>query len=131
MCTRQMFHAAQNKAVSLGTAMVNIVHQGVLYPARALKDPISNSSLFQSDSKIVSPFKAFVPGVSCSLSATANIACRVKISSPFDTALLFETSVLVLRSISGNLPSFVVNTNMETQITGLWLPDVFCFFFFF
>ncbi|XP_061391717.1 uncharacterized protein LOC133327168 [Musca vetustissima] len=41
---RQTFHATQNKAVLLGTAMVNIVHHGACFPARALIDPASESS---------------------------------------------------------------------------------------
>uniref|UniRef100_A0A1I8M9U0 Ionotropic glutamate receptor C-terminal domain-containing protein n=1 Tax=Musca domestica TaxID=7370 RepID=A0A1I8M9U0_MUSDO len=51
--------------------------------------------------------------VSCSLSATANKACRLQISSLFDPSLKLETNVLVLRASSGNLPSFVVNSDLR------------------
>ncbi|XP_058987179.1 uncharacterized protein LOC131806656 [Musca domestica] len=126
---RQVFHAAQNKAVLLGTAMVNIVHLGVSFPARALIDPASESSFISErlQTRLKLPARstnAVISGVSCSLSATANKACRLQISSPFDPSLKLETNVLVLRAISGNLPSFVVNSDLRSQIPDLRLADV-------
>ena len=47
--SRQVFHTSQNKSVLLGTAMVNIIHHGVTYTARALIDPASEAS-FVSES---------------------------------------------------------------------------------
>lgn len=41
---RQTFHVSQNPAVILGTAMVNILHNGVSYHARALIDPASEAN---------------------------------------------------------------------------------------
>ncbi|XP_058976757.1 uncharacterized protein LOC131801808 [Musca domestica] len=126
---RQVFHTAQNKSVLLGMAVVNIVHQGVLYPARALIDPASESSFIserlQNRLKLpASPAKAVVSGVSGSLSATANKSCRIQISSPLDNSPTLETSVLVLPTISENLPSFVTNSDLRPQIPDLRLADV-------
>ncbi|KAI8116689.1 hypothetical protein CVS40_11287 [Lucilia cuprina] len=41
---RQAFYTSQNQTVLLGTAIVNIHHQGMTYPARALIDPASETS---------------------------------------------------------------------------------------
>ena len=41
---RQVFHTSHNQSVILGTAMVNIIHQGTTYQARALIDPASEAS---------------------------------------------------------------------------------------
>ncbi|XP_073827799.1 uncharacterized protein [Musca autumnalis] len=126
---RQSFHVAQNKSVLLGTAMVNIVHHGVSYSARALIDPASESSFLserlQNRLKLpVHSTTASISGVNCTVSATSRKICSLKIGSPLDSRVILETTALVLPLISGNIPSFTVRSDLKAQLPDLRLADV-------
>ncbi|XP_075167705.1 uncharacterized protein LOC142239828 [Haematobia irritans] len=83
--------------------MVNIVHQGMTYPARALIDPASEASFI-----------------------TEKMQKLLRISttrSPIDESVLVEATALVLPRISGNLPSFQVSRNYMSRLPGIRLAD--------
>ncbi|XP_075167658.1 uncharacterized protein LOC142239771 [Haematobia irritans] len=95
--SRQVFHLSQNRSVLLGTAMINIVHQGVTYPARALIDPASEASFIterlQNRLKLeVQTTRVTISGVNSAVSATSNRLCTLKIGSPLDASILLETT---------------------------------------
>ncbi|XP_061396698.1 uncharacterized protein LOC133332313, partial [Musca vetustissima] len=125
---RQVFHIAQNRSVLLGTAMVNILHLGVPYLVRALIDPASESSFLserlQNRLKLpVHSTNATISGVNCTVSATSRKSCSLRIGSPVDSCVVLETIAFVLPSISGNIPSFAVSSDLKSQIPDLQLAD--------
>lgn len=125
---RQAFHLAQNKSVLLGTAMVTIVLHGFSYSARALIDPASESSFLserlQKRLKLpVHSTNASISGVNGTVSATSHKLCTLKIGSPINSRVILETTALVLPSISGNIPSFNVSSDLRAQIPDLQLAD--------
>ncbi|XP_075150623.1 uncharacterized protein LOC142224721 [Haematobia irritans] len=125
---RQAFHTTQNRAVLLGTAMINIMHDGVSYPARALIDPASESSFlterFRNRVKLpVHAANVTISGVNSAISAKSSKMCNLKIGSPLNASVLLETMAIVLQSISGNLPSFTVSQEVLSQIPDIRLAD--------
>ncbi|XP_075150746.1 uncharacterized protein LOC142224853 [Haematobia irritans] len=125
---RQAFHTMQNRAVLLGTAMINIMHDGVSYPARALIDPASKSSFlterFRNRVKLpVHAANVTISGVNSSISAKSSKMCNLRIRSPLNASVLLETTAIVLQSISGNLPSFTVSQEVLSQIPDIRLAD--------
>ncbi|XP_075157736.1 uncharacterized protein LOC142231004 [Haematobia irritans] len=126
--SRQVFHLSQNRSVLLGTAMINIVYQGVTYPARALIDPASEASFIterlQNRLKLeVQTTRVTISGVNSAVSATSNRLCTLKIGSPLDASILLETTAWVLPSISGNLPTFSISTELRSEIPNIQLAD--------
>ncbi|XP_075167809.1 uncharacterized protein LOC142239965 [Haematobia irritans] len=125
---RQVFHVSQNRSVLLGTAMVNIVHQGMTYPARALIDPASEASFITEKMQkllriSITSATSAISGVNQSVSITSRGICPLSIGSPIDESVLVEATALVLPKISGNLPSFQVSRNYMSRLPGLRLAD--------
>ncbi|XP_075167645.1 uncharacterized protein LOC142239754 [Haematobia irritans] len=125
---RQAFHTTQNRAVLLGTAMINIMHDGVSYPARALIDPASESSFlterFRNRVKLpVHAANVSISGVNSAISAKWSKMYNLKIGSPLNASVLLETTAIVLQSISGNLPSFRVSQEVLSQIPDIRLAN--------
>ena len=125
---RQVFHTSHNQSVILGTAMVNIIHQGTTYQARALIDPASEASFIserlQQSLKLSSKtIVAEISGVNQAFSATSKKSCSLKIGSPIDPSIILETSALVLPNISGHLPSCRVNSDLGNISPNLRLAD--------
>ena len=129
---RQVFHTSENRTVLLGTAMVNLVHQGITYPARALIDPASEASFIserlQNRLKLSTySTNAQISGVNQAVSATSRKMCSLRIGSPIDSSFFMETMALVLPNISGNLPSFVIPSFIKENLSNLRLADInFC-----
>ncbi|XP_075162828.1 uncharacterized protein LOC142235458 [Haematobia irritans] len=108
--------------------MINIVYQGVTYPARALIDPASEASFIterlQNRLKLeVQTTRVTISGVNSAVSATSNRLCTLKIGSPLDASILLETTAWVLPSISGNLPTFSISTELRSEIPNIQLAD--------
>ncbi|XP_065356180.1 uncharacterized protein LOC135950572 [Calliphora vicina] len=125
---RQVFHLSNNRTVLLGTAMVNIRHQGMTYPARALIDPGSETSFIservQNRLKISAHLtNAQISGVNQTITATSTKLCSIEIGSPLDTSINLRTTALVLPNISGNLPSFVMSDKLCGNLPNLQLAD--------
>ncbi|XP_075150788.1 uncharacterized protein LOC142224895 [Haematobia irritans] len=125
---RQVFHVSHNRSVLLGTAMVNIVHQGMTYPARALIDPASEASFITENMQKllgISTASAMssISGVNQSVSITSRGICPLSIGSPKDESFVVEATALVLPKISGNLPSFQVSRNYMSRLPNLRLAD--------
>ncbi|XP_075170259.1 uncharacterized protein LOC142242579 [Haematobia irritans] len=125
---RQVFHVSQNRSVLLGTAMVNIVHQGMTYPARALIDPASEASFITEKMQkllriSITSATSSISGVNQSVSITSRGICPLSIGSPIDGSVLVEATALVLPRISGNLPSFQVSRNYMSRLPNLRLAD--------
>ena len=126
---RQVFHTAQNRTVLLGTAMVNLIHQGTTYPARTLIDPASEASFIserlQNRLKISThSTNAQISGVNQTVTTTSRKLCSLKIGSTIDPSLVLETLALVLPNISGNLPSYTVHSHLKKNLPNLRLADI-------
>ncbi|XP_075163297.1 uncharacterized protein LOC142235931 [Haematobia irritans] len=126
--SRQVFHTSRTGNVLLGTAMVNIVHQGITYPARALIDPASESSFITEGLRnrlglSTSSTSATISGVNQSVSITSRELCSLCIGTPLDESLLLETTAYVLPNISGNLPSFSLDRDIVSSMPNLRLAD--------
>ncbi|XP_075150879.1 uncharacterized protein LOC142224987 [Haematobia irritans] len=122
---RQVFHVSQNSSVLLGTDMVNIVHQGMTYPARTLIDPASEASFITENMQKFSTTSAMssISGVNQSVSITSRGICPLSIGSPIDESFVVEATALVLPKISGNLPSFQVSRNYMSRLPNLRSAD--------
>lgn len=125
---RQVFHSSQNRPVLLGTALVNIVHQGTAYPVRALIDPASEASFvttrLQRQLKLATlTASAHISGINQSATATAKQKCLLTVGSPMDASVLLETEALILPNISGNLPSIHIGEDLASRLSELQLAD--------
>ncbi|XP_065370843.1 uncharacterized protein LOC135962859 [Calliphora vicina] len=125
---RQAFHISRNQTVLLGTAMVNIHHQGMTYPARALIDPASETSFIservQNRLKISAhSTNAKISGINQAISVTARKSCSIYIGTPLDSSIILNTIALVLPTISGNLPSFIISNDLRKDLPNIRLAD--------
>ena len=126
---RKVFYTFQDRTVLLGTAMVNIIHQGTKYPSRALIDPASEASFIserlQNNLKLSTlSTNAQISGINQAVSATSSKLCSLNIGSPLDQSLQLNTNAFVLPQISGNLPSFNVNIDVKNISSNLRLADL-------
>ncbi|XP_073815078.1 uncharacterized protein [Musca autumnalis] len=118
-----------NKAL-LGTARVNIVHNGKSYTTRAIIDPSSQCSIvtMKLKKKIGLPTHPARSDSLCSnktKSRTPREACSLKLSSPKNTSKLLETNALVLPNVKGKLFSPPPMSNLESRVPTLELADTF------
>ncbi|XP_019894812.2 uncharacterized protein LOC109614036 [Musca domestica] len=125
---RQSFYVTQNKTVLLGTAMVNIVHHGAPFPARALIDPASESSfiserLQKNLNLSVKSTNSVVSAVNSTVAATCRKVCNIKLRSRCDRSPILETSALVVDSISRNLPTISVTSDLRSDLSNIVLAD--------
>ena len=123
----QTFHARQRRSVLLGTAMVNIIHNGNRYKVRALIDSASESSFVSEGLQrrlnlTTHSMQSRVSGINNSVSVCSRKICTLKISSDLDSSIILNTTALVLPQISGNLPSFS-HTDMQGRLPNLRLAD--------
>ncbi|XP_065368778.1 uncharacterized protein LOC135961211 [Calliphora vicina] len=126
--TRQVFHTRQNQSVILGTASVNIIHNGNRYQVRALIDSASECSFVSN--RLRKRFKlpthsanAKVSGVNNAVSVVSRKACSLKIGSDLDSSVVLNTTAFVLADISENLPSISVNADIKGLLPNLHLAD--------
>ncbi|KAH8357401.1 hypothetical protein KR084_000230, partial [Drosophila pseudotakahashii] len=108
--TLQNYFAAGSRSVLLGTAIINICHQGSNYQARALIDSGSEATFITERlfNLIKLPFQviqAQVSGLNQTVSADTKKLCQFTISSPTRPSLQLHTTAYVLPQIAGNLPS--------------------------
>ncbi|XP_037821723.1 uncharacterized protein LOC119610536 [Lucilia sericata] len=125
---RQAFYTSQNQTVLLGTAMVNIHHQGMTYPARALIDPASESSFIservQNRLRILTQStNAQISGINQANSVISRKSCSIYIGTPLDSSIVLSTVALVLPTISGDLPSFVISNEYRNDLPNIRLAD--------
>ncbi|XP_046808364.1 uncharacterized protein LOC124420197 [Lucilia cuprina] len=125
---RQAFYTSQNHTVLLGTAMVNIHHQGMTYPARALIDPASETSFIservQNRLKILTQStNAQISGINQPNSVISRKSCSIYIGTPSDSSIVLSTVALVLPTISGNLPSFIISNEYRNDLPNIRLAD--------
>ncbi|XP_073831560.1 uncharacterized protein [Musca autumnalis] len=108
--------------------MVDIVHLGVSYPARALIDPGSEASFITErlQKRLKLPTQSItvtVSGVNSSTYATSKKNCSLRIGSRFDSSLIVETCAFVLPKISGSLPSCPLSSNITSRLPNIGLAD--------
>ncbi|XP_036342389.1 uncharacterized protein LOC118751681, partial [Rhagoletis pomonella] len=121
-------HANSNKGVLLGTAWVNIHHNGVNYSARALIDSGSECSFITERLKRrinlpSKPLHAQVSGINNSISAQVKEACAIHLRSPTDPLININTTVLVLQQLTGDLPTCQVSAMTRQAFPDLMLAD--------
>ncbi|XP_065365681.1 uncharacterized protein LOC135958718 [Calliphora vicina] len=126
---RQVFHSAEHRSVLLGTAMVNLLHMGITYPVRALIDPGSEATFIserlQNRLKLpTNSTNARISGINQAVSATTRKICSIHIGSPLDSSRTLQTMALVIRDISGNLPSFTIPSYIKDYLPNIQLADV-------
>ena len=124
---RQAFFTAQNRSVLLATAVINIVHNGVIYPSRALIDQGSEASFITDRllNTLKLPFEytnATVSGVNQTASSAKKLATLV-VGSRLDPAISIKVSALALPNISGNLPSFSAHKDTASRLPKKFWAD--------
>lgn len=120
----QSCFSSNNSGVLLGTALVQLCHNGFTYRVRALVDSGSEGTLISDKlfNSLKLPFKrknVKISGLNNTISATVQKECSITLRSNTDHSLEVSTSALVVPHLSGNLPSCTVNLH---SISGL--PDI-------
>ncbi|XP_070075699.1 uncharacterized protein [Drosophila takahashii] len=126
--TLQNYFAAGSRSVLLGTAMINICHQGSNYQARALIDSGSEATFITERlfNLIKLPFQviqAQVSGLNQTVSAETKKLCQFTIRSPTRPSLQLNTTAYVLPQIAGNLPSCPLPQHFLRDLPELPLAD--------
>ncbi|XP_070068068.1 uncharacterized protein [Drosophila takahashii] len=126
--TLQNYFAAGSRSVLLGTAMINICHQGSNYQARALIDSGSEATFITERlfNLIKLPFQviqAQVSGLNQTVSAETKKLCQLTIRSPTRPSLQLNTTAYVLPQIAGNLPSCPLPQHFLRDLPELPLAD--------
>ncbi|XP_070070011.1 uncharacterized protein [Drosophila takahashii] len=126
--TLQKYFAAGSRSVLLGTAMINICHQGSNYQARALIDSGSEATFITERlfNLIKLPFQviqAQVLGLNQKVSAETKKLCQLTIRSPTRPSLQLNTTAYVLPQIAGNLPSCPLPQHFLRDLPELPLAD--------
>ncbi|XP_075167684.1 uncharacterized protein LOC142239804 [Haematobia irritans] len=124
----QSCFASSSSGILLGTAVVNILHQGEIYRARALLDTGSEGSFISEklSNLLKLPVRrtsAMISGLNNSISASVQKeSCFVLVS---DTVADFEIAVsaLVVPHLSNNLPSRTISTEAFSNLPQLQLAD--------
>ncbi|XP_075151122.1 uncharacterized protein LOC142225231 [Haematobia irritans] len=116
------------RQVLLGTALVNVEANGVIYTARALIDSGSQATIISEKlrNRIGLPankINAFITGLNNSVSGSAQMQCKFTLGSPIDRTVQLEVSALVLPHLTGKIPSYTVDLPNRTAIDGLHLAD--------
>nr|XP_044248535.1 LOW QUALITY PROTEIN: uncharacterized protein LOC123002433 [Drosophila takahashii] len=125
--TSKLF-CAGSRSVLLGTAMINICHQGSNYQARALIDSGSEATFITERlfNLIKLPFQviqAQVSGLNQTVSAETKKLCQLTIRSPTRPSLQLNTTAYVLPQIAGNLPSCPLPQHFLRDLPELPLAD--------
>ena len=110
--------------VLMGTALVNIVHNGKSYTARAIVDPSSKASIVSK--KLKNKLGILTQSeTTCSKAAAPREVCSLQLSSPRNSSRIVKTKALVLPKIKGKLFSSPSFCNLKTRIPNLDLADSF------
>ncbi|XP_017490770.1 PREDICTED: uncharacterized protein LOC108378971 isoform X1 [Rhagoletis zephyria] len=124
----QSHHANTSKGVLLGTARVTIHYNGTNYAARALIDSGSECSFITERlrRRINLPTKkmhAQVSGINNTVSAQVKEACSIQLRSPIDPFISIDAIVLVLPTLTGNLPTCDISALTQQAFPDLILAD--------
>lgn len=117
-----------NKQVLLGTAIVNIVANGVIYTARALIDSGSQATFISEKlrRRLNLPstrINAIVSGLNKALAGSTQELCNFIIRSPANPNFEIEVSGLVLPQLTGRLPSSTIRFPISYSFENLRLAD--------
>ncbi|XP_059221613.1 uncharacterized protein LOC131996176 [Stomoxys calcitrans] len=120
--------ATTSKMVLLGTAMVDIVHHGEHFRARALFDSGSEASfisehLFNLLKLPCSPTSAQISGLNGAVSAKSQKICSFVISSPIDDQVSLRMTAIVLPTLTSCLPTFTASRDMFRNLPDICLAD--------
>ncbi|XP_075150843.1 uncharacterized protein LOC142224951 [Haematobia irritans] len=105
--SRQVFHTSQNRTMLLGTAMVNIIHQGSSFSVRALIDPACEASFISE--RLRHQLKLSGDRTFCT-----NFG---------DTSVSLQITAFVIPKVSGNLPAYKVSVERDPRLSELQLAD--------
>ncbi|XP_073811758.1 uncharacterized protein [Musca autumnalis] len=124
----QSYFSTNTQGVLLGTAMVQIVHNGVTYSARALFDSGSEGTFITERlfNQIKLPFKranAQISGLNNSNSASVRKQCTFILSSKIDRKFELTVSAFIIPKLSGNLPSHSLPTSFFKNLPNISLAD--------
>ncbi|XP_075150927.1 uncharacterized protein LOC142225036 [Haematobia irritans] len=109
--------ATGTKMVLLGTAIVDVIHHGDVFKARALFDNGSEASfisqsffnLLKLESNAIT---TEISGLNGSVSAWSYKSCALKISSPIQPHTLIHATTIVIPKLTSSLPAFTANSNI-------------------
>ncbi|XP_075162725.1 uncharacterized protein LOC142235353 [Haematobia irritans] len=124
----QTCFASNSNGVLLGTAMVRILHSGVVYRARALLDSGSEGTLISErlSNMLRLPSRhtsATISGLNNSVSAAVQKECCFVLGSESDLNFELFVSALVVPHLSNNLPSRTIDIQRLSDLPPLQLAD--------
>ncbi|XP_075163319.1 uncharacterized protein LOC142235952 [Haematobia irritans] len=124
----QTCFASNSNGVLLGTAMVRILHSGVVYRARALLDSGSEGTLISErlSNMLRLPSRhtsATISGLNNSISAAVQKECCFVLGSESDLNFELFVSALVVPHLSNNLPSRTIDIQRLSDLPPLQLAD--------
>uniref|UniRef100_A0A0K8WEU6 Peptidase aspartic putative domain-containing protein n=1 Tax=Bactrocera latifrons TaxID=174628 RepID=A0A0K8WEU6_BACLA len=124
----QSCFANSDKGVLLGTAQININHNGVTYAARALIDSGSECSFIteRMNRRIKLPARkinAQVSGINNTVAAQVKESCCVELRSPIDQLISITTNMTVLPKLTRNLPTCHISALTRQAFPDLTLAD--------
>ncbi|XP_049317674.1 uncharacterized protein LOC125780108 [Bactrocera dorsalis] len=116
------------KQILLGTAMVQIEHNGQRYSARALIDSGSEATfisrrLQRSLDIPTHSVSAQVTGLNNAVSATPTNICEITLCSPLNTNYKLSAQAFILNSLTDNLPSYPIDPKQCLKNLGFPLAD--------
>ncbi|XP_075163061.1 uncharacterized protein LOC142235687 [Haematobia irritans] len=124
----QTCFASNSRGVLLGTAIVNLLHYGVVYQARALIDSGSEGT-FISDrlfNMLKLPFRktaARISGLNNSISADVQKECDFRLRSNKDLNFEIGVTALVVPHLSNNLPASTIDSLAISDFPDIELAD--------
>ncbi|XP_043865316.1 uncharacterized protein LOC122757417 [Drosophila mojavensis] len=127
-CNVQSYFTADTPGVLLGTAVIDVCHLGVTYPARALIDSGSEATFISERlfRLMKLPFRSVqtqVSGLGHSVAAKSTKLCDFHIGTPLKPRLRIEASALVIPRLSGNLPSYPIPQQLLNNLPDIPLAD--------
>lgn len=120
--------ASKRTTILLGTAIVNVCHNGGVFAARALIDSGSEGT-FVSERLVnrlrlsTSKINAQISGLNRVISAEVRKSCGLVISSPRSPCMRIETNALILPRLTGNLPTCPIDNSIVDALPNLELAD--------
>ncbi|XP_075163831.1 uncharacterized protein LOC142236501 [Haematobia irritans] len=120
--------ATGSKNVLLGTAVVDIIHNGDIFKARALFDSGSEATFVSQNFfnllKLESDaMTTEISGLNGSISAWSSRSCSLKISSHIQPNILIDATAIVIPKLTSSLPTFPANPNMFRDMPNIQLAD--------
>ncbi|XP_050340229.1 uncharacterized protein LOC126766506 [Bactrocera neohumeralis] len=116
------------KQILLGTAMVQVEHNGQRYSARALIDSGSEATfisrrLQRSLDIPTHSVSAQVTGLNNAVSATPTSICEITLCSPLNINYKLSAQAFILNSLTDNLPSYPIDPKQCLKNLGFALAD--------